>query len=239
MACVSLAQRNVSENYLQYIGQPVKVTGKIYGGAFLVNVRTQPTFLNLGDTSPRHRLMIRIEPEDRSKFPEAPEKYFVNKIVTVSGTLQDYKGTPMITVSDPGNLLADSGLAANVPQPLIPGTNQPLAATSTSSRIGLPAVPLLKVQAPILAGKKEWIKSEVKRQQEEKQRDVRVVTKTLQLKTAPYKNAPLIAELPPGVALSILHVSKKYSYVSIGSVDGFNNVTGFIRKRNLKHLRKP
>lgn len=227
----------LTENFLNNVGDSVVVAGKIYGGAFLVHVKTKPTFLNLGDTSPNHRLIIRIEPEDRDKFPDAPEKYYLNKVVQVKGKLQEYKGAPMIQLTEPGMIkttfsdtTADTtaGVANNYTR--IGALIMPRNAPSVTAAVRL-IVPDSILQT-------NWIKSVTEKAAEEKKRSVRLVQKPMDLRTAPYKDAPLIAQLQPGMQLSVLYTSKKWSYVSIGSVDGFNNVNGFIRHRRFRHLTK-
>lgn len=225
--------KKLTGNFLNNVGDSVLVTGQIYGGAYLIHVKTKPTFLNLGDTSPNHRLIIRIEPEDRDKFPTAPEKYYLNKIVRVTGKLQEYKGSPMIQVSNPAMLstsVADTTI--NVADNY---TSVGAIAKSTNSPSSIPSARLV---VPDSVLQTNWIKSVAEKAAEEKKRNVLVVQKTIDLRTAPYKNAPLIAQLQPGVQVSILYTSKKWSYVSIGSIDGFNNVNGFIRHRRFSKLKK-
>ncbi|MCW3113232.1 MAG: hypothetical protein JWR18_1628 [Segetibacter sp.] len=232
-------RKTLTENFLNNVGDSVVVTGKIYGGAFLTHVKTKPTFLNLGDTSPRHRLMIRIEPEDRDKFPSPPETFFLNKVVQVTGKLQEYKGSPLIRISEPGMIKYSFTEDTNALQ-----TNVDL----NSNRTGLGAVgvasgniaitPTLKMIVPDSVLQSEWIKSVTEKAAEEKMRNVRVVQKSIDLRTAPFGDAPVIAQLKPGMQVSVLYTSKKWSYISIGSVDGFNNVNGFIKHKRFKHLKK-
>ncbi|MDQ6814146.1 MAG: hypothetical protein M3040_10435 [Bacteroidota bacterium] len=226
-------KRPITENFLNNVGDSVVVKGKIYGGAYLIHVKTKPTFLNLGDTSPNHRLIIRIEPEDRDKFPAAPEKYYLNKVVQVTGKLQEYKGTPMIQLSEPGMIKTATidttpGSADNFTS--IGPLNTSLATPSVS--------PATRLLVPDSILQTNWIKSVTEKAIEEKKKNLRIVQKTIDLRTAPFKNAPLIAQLQPGMQISILYTSNKWSYVSIGSVDGFNNVNGFIKHKKFRHLKR-
>jgi micrococcal nuclease len=41
---------------------------------------------------------------DRSKFPDAPELYYKNKKICVTGTIKQYKGVPEIIVTDPSQI---------------------------------------------------------------------------------------------------------------------------------------
>jgi hypothetical protein len=239
ISCFSSAysqQKTLTENFLNNVGDTVVVVGKIYGGAFLIHVKTKPTFLNLGDTSPTHRLIIRIEPEDRDKFPSPPETYFLNKVIQVRGKLQEYKGSALIQVSEPAMIKTD--LSAGIK-----------GDTGTAGGyIGIGAIKTtdfspkitssLRLIVPDSILQTTWIKSVAEKAAEEKKRNVHVVQKNIDLRTAPTSDAPLIAQLKPGMLVSILYTSKKWSYVSIGSVDGFNNVNGFIKHKRFKHLRK-
>jgi DNA/RNA endonuclease YhcR with UshA esterase domain len=223
-------RKTITENFLSNVGDSVVVTGKIYNGAYLIHVNTKPTFLNLGDTSPSHRLILRIEPEDRDKFPSPPETYFLNKIVTVTGKLQEYKGAPLIQISEPGMIKTetDSVSTINLFNNNFTETGKPIA----------PITQRLEAIKPDTVLQSAWIKSVTQKAAEEKTRNVRIVQKPITLRTAPYSDAPAIAELVPGMVVSVLYTSKKWSYISIGSIEGFNNVNGFIRHKRFKYLKK-
>jgi hypothetical protein len=51
--------------------------------------------------------LLRIDSIDRAKFPEAPEKYFLNKKVSVTGVITDYKGVSLIKLSDNSMITID------------------------------------------------------------------------------------------------------------------------------------
>jgi hypothetical protein len=235
-------RKTLTENFLNNVGDSVVVSGKIYGGAFLTNVKTKPTFLNLGDTSPRHRLIIRIEPEDRDKFPTPPEIYYLNKQVQVTGKLQEYKGSPLIRVSEPA-MIKTGPPADSTPFQMnntYTGVGTVKADSNTATKMKeVPVVrPELKSIRPDSVVQSNWIKSVTEKAAEEKRTNLRVVQKEIELRTAPFADAPVIAELHPGMLVSILYTSRKWSYVSVGSVDGFNNVNGFIKHKRFRHLKK-
>lgn len=233
--CVFSQTKTLTENFLNNVGDSVIVTGKIYNGAYLVHVTTKPTFLNLGDTSPRHRLIIRIEPEDRDKFPAPPEVYFLNKVVQVTGKLQEYKGAPLIRLSEPAMIKTS---ADTTPAEANLLNNNFTGVGATNVTLSHPLTPSLKLIVPDSVLQTNWIKSVGEKAAEEKKRNVRVVQKEIDLRTAPFSDAPVIAQLQPGMLVSILYTSKKWSYVSIGSIDGFNNVNGFIKHKRFRHLKK-
>lgn len=240
IVCFSSAfsqQKALTESFLSNVGDTVVVLGKIYGGAFLIHVKTKPTFLNLGDTSPAHRLLIRIEPEDRDKFPTPPETFFLNKVVQVTGKLQEYKGSALIQVSEPGMIKTDfSPITANQSDTGTKNTSLGIEKIQ-SAHISRKITPSLRMIVPDSILHTTWIKSVAEKAAEEKKRNVRVVQKTIDLRTAPFGDAPLIAELKRGMLVSILYTLKKWSYISIGSVDGYNNVNGFIKHKRFKHLK--
>ncbi len=237
---LSAQQKALTEDFLKNAGDTVIVYGKIYGGAYLVHVSTKPTFLNLGDTSPNHRLIIRIEPEDRDKFPLPPENYFLNKTVTVTGKLQDYKGQPLIQVSEPAMIKTD--IEPSVPtadtNAVVSAIHNANSKGDNENKLSPPVAQSLQAIKPDTLLQSAWIKSVTEKAAEEKKRNIRIVQSNITLRTAPYKDAPVIAELHAGMVVSILYTSKKWSYISIGSVDGFNNVNGFIRHKRFRHLKK-
>lgn len=235
-------KKTIAENFLNNLGDTVIVSGKIYGGAFLNHVVTKPTFLNLGDTSPSHRLIIRIEPEDRDKFPSPPEIFFLNKVVQVTGRLQEYKGSPLIRISEPGMIKSGNDLVDTTSSTDNNYTRVGTIERSNKDSIKQPhkiiidsALQTIKPNAVLQSA---WIKSVTEKAAEEKKVNVRLVQKVMDLRTAPFNDAPVIAQLHPGILISILYTSKKWSYISVGSIDGFNNVNGFIKHKRFRHLVK-
>lgn len=104
----SSAQPPVTANgIVEKSGDTVTVTGRIYAGDFLVHVNTKPTFLKVFDSSPLHMLMLRIDSNDRKKFPIEPEKYYKDKMVSIRGVVSDYKGISLIKVVDPSMVSVD------------------------------------------------------------------------------------------------------------------------------------
>ena len=94
----TFAQPASLPNVVKYTGDTIIITGRIYAGNYLKNVITKPTFLNVYDSSPLHMLMVRIDSGDRKNFPEAPEKLYLNKKVSIRGVLGDYKGVSLIKI---------------------------------------------------------------------------------------------------------------------------------------------
>src|SRR5688572_23834205 len=90
----AIFSQNTAPNPMEQVGENVTISGTIYSGKFLVNVKTKPTFLNLYDSSANHRLMIRIDSGDRGKFSIPPEEQYLNKDLSITGKVENYKGTP-------------------------------------------------------------------------------------------------------------------------------------------------
>jgi len=249
-------QKVVTGNPLDYVGDTVTISGKVYGGAFLKNVKTKPTLLNLGDSIPNHRLIIRIDTADRDKFPSTPETYYLQKKISVTGVVENYKGTGLIKVSDPSAItmeqpVPDSSAYTTNPifnNQVVQGetetakteTEPANAASETIKRIH--AEDAKRRAATVRADsllQSAWIKSvEDKTSYEEGQKNTRVVKKKIPLSISPANSSPVIADLKPGIVLTILLKSNKWSYISVRNTDGTSTVFGFIKNRRLKYLKK-
>lgn len=95
------AQETVKlEDVGKHIGDSVKVCTKIYGGIFLDRSKGTPTFLNAGGAYPNAPLTIVIWAEERKLFKQAPEVFYKNKNVCVTGKLILYKDKAEIVVYD-------------------------------------------------------------------------------------------------------------------------------------------
>jgi len=80
----------------QYYGQIVTVEGRVvktYNSGKVV-------FLNLHEDYGRYFKAV-IFPDDWDKFPEPPEKLFLDKLVRVTGLVKEYKGAPEIIIEEP------------------------------------------------------------------------------------------------------------------------------------------
>lgn len=76
----------------KFVGQSVKVCGKIYGGKFLDRSPKQLTLLNMGAQYPNQLLTIVIEGEKRKAFTYKPEEKLMQKEVCVVGVIKEFKG---------------------------------------------------------------------------------------------------------------------------------------------------
>ncbi|TDW96309.1 S1/P1 nuclease [Dinghuibacter silviterrae] len=75
---------------------------KVYGGRYFDN--SGMTLLNLGGEYPNQKMTVVIRGEDRSKFKDAPETFYMGKQICVTGKQEMYKGRPEIVVTDPSQI---------------------------------------------------------------------------------------------------------------------------------------
>ena len=93
------AQKEISIDSLsQHIGDSVVVCTKIYGGIYLERSKGTPTFLNAGAAYPNAPLTVVIWADARAKFKEAPEVFYKDKAVCITGKIILYKEKPEIVV---------------------------------------------------------------------------------------------------------------------------------------------
>src|SRR5262249_29764861 len=78
--------------------------GYVASARYAVHSRGSPTFLNLGKPYPNQEFTVVIWGNDRSKFSQPPEKYFLGKTISVSGKTQLYRGKPEIIVHEPSQI---------------------------------------------------------------------------------------------------------------------------------------
>lgn len=228
-ATIAAAQKKVFDDPLNHVGDTVTISGKVYGGAFLKNVKTQPTFLNVGDTNPTHRLMIRIEPEDRSKFAAPPESYFINKQVSVSGVVQNYKGTALISVADPASIQTEAPA---------PAMNAGINANPVFNNNVAKTAPVASRKVPDTLLQTKWVQNVASAVVEQATKNLRVVQKEIPLHISPNDESPVIAALNPGIVVSVLSRSRKWSQIVVRAADGSNSVFGFIRNKKLKQTKR-
>lgn len=99
-------QQTVSIDSLnQHIGDSVTVCTKIYGGIFLDRNKDSVTLLNAGGRYPDAPLTVLVGIKARNQFTEAPEVFFKNKEVCITGKIILYKDKPEIIVYDEKQLI--------------------------------------------------------------------------------------------------------------------------------------
>lgn len=87
----------------QHIGDSVTICTKIFGGIHLE--KSKITLLNAGGDYPNAPLTLVIWDESRAKFKEAPETFYKDKNICVSGKLALYREKPQIVVYDEKQIL--------------------------------------------------------------------------------------------------------------------------------------
>lgn len=219
-------------NPAEKVGEVVTLSGRVYSANYLVHVKTKPTFLNVYDSSPSHRLMLRIDSIDRAKFSSPPESYFLNRNVTVRGRVENYKGTPLIRITDPSMMEIDKQERDTVWQKS-PVVNNKYVSNAPIYQAG----PQSALRSDT-ALQSKWVSDVSKQNQEMEFTDIRMVMKEIPLRVNPSNDAPLVANLQPGISVSILSTSKKWSYVAIKKPNGSGAIYGFIKKRMHKYLKE-
>ncbi|MGZ3914645.1 MAG: hypothetical protein ACXVB3_13005, partial [Flavisolibacter sp.] len=101
MGLISLsAQKTIDLKEVSlHVGDSVLVTGKVYSTRYLETAQGGPTLLNLGAAYPDQLLTLVIYAADRPHFPEAPESYFRDKTVRVTGKVVLFRNKPQIVIS--------------------------------------------------------------------------------------------------------------------------------------------
>jgi DNA/RNA endonuclease YhcR with UshA esterase domain len=80
------------------------VCGVVVSTEYSASSRRSPTFLDLDHPRPQQPFTIVIWGTDREKFG-TPEATYAGKRVCVTGTIQDYRGTPEIVATDPSQIV--------------------------------------------------------------------------------------------------------------------------------------
>jgi micrococcal nuclease len=88
------------EDLNKHIDDSVTVCTKIYGGIFLERSSAALTLLNAGDMYPRSPLTLVIHPDARKNFKTAPEVFYKDKEVCITGKVILYKNKPEMVVYD-------------------------------------------------------------------------------------------------------------------------------------------
>jgi len=87
----------------QHVGELATVCGVVASTRYSPKTKGQPTFLNFDAPYPRQIFTVLIWGGDRPKFG-TPETTLMGRRVCATGTIQLYRGTAEIIVSDPGQL---------------------------------------------------------------------------------------------------------------------------------------
>lgn len=99
LAVMAQAQQVIKiEEIGKHIGDSVTVCTKIYDGVFLERSKGSPTLLNAGAAYPGSPLTIVIWADAREKFTVAPEIFYKDKDICITGKITVYKDKPQIVL---------------------------------------------------------------------------------------------------------------------------------------------
>src|SRR3989339_715395 len=89
---------------INYVGKQMTVCGMVTGTYFAMSSKGAPTFINLDKPYPDNVFTAVIWDDDRAQFTDAPEVYYKDKSICVSGTIKTYKGKAEIVVKTPSQI---------------------------------------------------------------------------------------------------------------------------------------
>lgn len=85
-----------------HIGETICVKGKVKASTYRNKSNGQPTYIDLGAAYPDdNRVTMVIWGEDRDKFTDNPESFYLGKTLLVTGKLYEYNNAVYIKVSSP------------------------------------------------------------------------------------------------------------------------------------------
>ena len=88
-----------------HIGDVITVCGTVVDAQWAIDSPDQLTILNIGREYPEpDRLNVIISINNRGNFPHAPEEYYLDKTICVTGLIYLYKGIPQMSVKDPSQI---------------------------------------------------------------------------------------------------------------------------------------
>lgn len=104
-----LPSNAISWNEAKYhIGERTIVCGPVVDTKWASGSKGKPTFLNIGKPYPDpNRFTIVIWIQNRGKFSQPPEDYYLGKNICVTGLVQEYpkgSGSPQIEAKDPSQI---------------------------------------------------------------------------------------------------------------------------------------
>lgn len=98
-SAVTFSQTTIKlEDAANHVGDSVIVCGKIADAAFVESMENSPTFLNLGAPYPDQLLNLVIWINQRDQYNPAPEQFYVNKNVCVTGKIEMINDLPQIVI---------------------------------------------------------------------------------------------------------------------------------------------
>lgn len=109
---VLLALQNINANDIgKHIGDSVRLCTKITSTSFFESAIDKPTFLNAGSGN-SHLFSAVIWEQDKPKFNKAPEIFYADKDVCLTGVVQVYEGKPQIILRNREQIVIKTPIAA-------------------------------------------------------------------------------------------------------------------------------
>ena len=101
ISVLATAQQEIKMDELnKHTGDSVKVCTKIFGGIYLDRSKGAPTLLDAGGKYPDAPLTLLIWGDTRKQFKDAPESFYKDKNVCITGRIKLYKDKPEIEIYD-------------------------------------------------------------------------------------------------------------------------------------------
>ena len=106
VSALAHAQKQINlEDASKSTGDSVTTCGKVYSARYFEGSQDAPTLLNLGAAYPNQLLTVVIYGEARKLFKEAPEVFFKDKNICVTGKITLYKDKPQIVIYRPEQII--------------------------------------------------------------------------------------------------------------------------------------
>ncbi len=102
LGCAVFAKTVSIDNVGEYIGDEVRVCGKVYSVYFAKNSKGQPTFLNIDGYYPNQKLTVVVWGIYKSRFSSL--KNLKNKHICVKGYIEVYKNKFEIVLKNKNQL---------------------------------------------------------------------------------------------------------------------------------------
>ena len=87
-----------------HLGEIKSVYGVVVSTHYNEKTPNSPIFLNLDKAYPEHIFTIFIVAAARDSFDWFPEIYYLNKKISVTGLISEFKGNPEIVVNSPSQI---------------------------------------------------------------------------------------------------------------------------------------
>lgn len=87
-----------AEDISQHVGDSVKICSKVFSARYFEQSKNSPTLLNMGAAFPNQLFTVVIWSEVRKQFETAPDVFFLNKTVCVTGKVELFKDKPQIVL---------------------------------------------------------------------------------------------------------------------------------------------